>query len=160
MFNRRGNYVEMAKRKGSSHNQIPMGSNNSSLFKFLNIFSDYVGLSQSVQDDSIILQRKSLLQTGDPTSISKLIFNYQIQAVGTENHSDDSLFTDDFLGHATESDRRPPISYPEEIRKSKFNTAICRKANFITSENCLSTENLNTQLKIYKKSQKTRGVIV
>ncbi|CAH9127800.1 unnamed protein product [Cuscuta epithymum] len=72
------------------------------------------------------------------------------------DHSDDSFFTDDFLGHATESDRRPPISYPEEIRKSKFNTAICHKANFITSENCLPTDNLNTQLKIYRKSQKNK----
>ncbi|CAH9067615.1 unnamed protein product [Cuscuta europaea] len=72
------------------------------------------------------------------------------------DHSDDSLFTDDFLGHATESNCRPPISYPEEIRKSKFNTAIYGKANFITSKNCLPTENLNTRLKIYRKSQKNK----
>ncbi|CAH9124391.1 unnamed protein product [Cuscuta epithymum] len=140
------------------------------------------GLSKTVQDDSLSLHHRSVPQTEDPTSISKLIFNYHIQTADAEkthvfsfgkqpelplnqaysdasddfDHSDDSLFTDDFLGHAIESDRRPPISYPEEVWKSKFNTAICRKATFITSENCLPTENLNTQLKIYRKSQKNK----
>ncbi|CAH9130401.1 unnamed protein product [Cuscuta epithymum] len=139
-------------------------------------------MSTYVQDDSINLQHGSTIETEDPTSISKLIFNYQIYAASTENlqvhcpgkqlqlpliqaysdasdsfeHSDDSFFTDDFLGHATENDRRPPISYPEEIRKSKFNRAICRKAILVNSENCLPTDNLNTQLKIYRKSQKNK----
>ncbi|CAH9123505.1 unnamed protein product [Cuscuta epithymum] len=63
------------------------------------------------------------------------------------DHSDDSFFS---------GDRRPPISNEEDIRNSKFNSAICRKAEFITSENCLPTDNLNTQLKIYKKSQKNK----
>ncbi|CAH9092446.1 unnamed protein product [Cuscuta europaea] len=140
------------------------------------------GIPNSMPDESIFLQHRCVLEPEDHTSISKLIFNYQIQAAGNKNnqvfhdrkkpelpliqafsdasddfyHSDDSLFTDDFLGHATKSDRRPPISYPEEIRKSKFNTAICWKTNFITSENYMPTENLNTQLKIYRKSQKNK----
>ncbi|CAH9115264.1 unnamed protein product [Cuscuta europaea] len=113
-------------------------------------------------------------------SISKLIFNYQardienfdvyssreqpelslIQAYSDASHnfdfSDDYFFTYEFLRHATEIDRRPPISFLEEIKKSKFNTAIWHKAKFITSENCLPTENLNTQLKLYRKSQKNK----
>ncbi|CAH9120598.1 unnamed protein product [Cuscuta epithymum] len=131
---------------------------------------------------------RSRIESEDPTSISKLILNFQIQgdlriesecnenqivlssekqpklpqieaysdASDSYDYSDDSFYRDDFLGHATESNRRPPISYPEEIRKSKFNSAICCKANFVTSENCLPTDNLNTQLKIYKKSQKNK----
>ncbi|CAH9114676.1 unnamed protein product [Cuscuta epithymum] len=180
-ISRAGSYVRMEKYKGSFI-QIPMGHHNSSLYIFLNILTNFVGISKTVPDDSISLLHGNEQQTEDPTSISKLIFNYQIQTGDTKNthainfgkqpelpliqaysdasddfdYSDDSLFTDDFLGHATESDRRPPISYPEEIRKSKFNTAICHKANFITSENCLPTENLNTQLKIYRKSQKNK----
>ncbi|CAH9137061.1 unnamed protein product [Cuscuta epithymum] len=116
----------MAKYKGSFI-RLPMGPHNSSLLKFLNIFSNFVGHSKSMQDDSISLQHGSLLETEDHTSISKLIFNYQIQAAITEtnhvfssgkqhqlpliqaysdasddfDHSDDSLFTDDSLGHAT-----------------------------------------------------------
>ncbi|CAH9104339.1 unnamed protein product [Cuscuta epithymum] len=136
----------MVKHKGSFI-QIPMGHHNSSLFKFLNIFSNFVWLSKSVQDDSISFQHGRMSEIKEPTSISKLIFIYQIKAAGIENqqvfssekqpqlpqiqaysdasddfdHSDDSLFTNDFLGHATESERHPPISYPQEIRKSKFN---------------------------------------
>ncbi|CAH9130402.1 unnamed protein product [Cuscuta epithymum] len=179
--NRSGSFIKMAKIKGGSI-QIPIGHKKSSLLKFLNVFSNFVGMSTYVQDDSINLQHGSTIETEDPTSISKLIFNYQIYAASTENlqvhcpgkqlqlpliqaysdasdsfeHSDDSFFTDDFLGHATENDRRPPISYPEEIRKSKFNRAICRKAILVNSENCLPTDNLNTQLKIYRKSQKNK----
>ncbi|CAH9075095.1 unnamed protein product [Cuscuta europaea] len=159
-----------------------MGPNNSSLFKFLNVFSNFVGLSKPLQDDSISLQQGIMLEYEDPTSISKLILHQQTLAVGTViehvfssgklpqlppieayscvfddfDHSEDSIFADDFLGHATEIERCPPISYPEEIRKSKFNKEICWKANFITAENCLPTENLNTQLKIYKKTQKNK----
>ncbi|CAH9103136.1 unnamed protein product [Cuscuta epithymum] len=180
-INRAGYYVKMAKNKGGSIH-IPMGPNNSSIFKFLNIFSNFVGLSKSMQDDSAFLQHRSKLAPEDPTSISKLILHYQIQTIDTENqhvfscekqpqlspiqaysdasddfnHSDDSFFTDDFLGHATDSDRRPPLSYPEEIRKSKFNREICRKANLMNSDNCLPTANLNTQVKIYRKNQKNK----
>ncbi|CAH9090982.1 unnamed protein product [Cuscuta europaea] len=86
--------------------------------------------------------------TEEPTSISKLIFDNQIREtysdkqwspIPLEQHklvqayfdasdnfyeSDDSFYMDDFMGHATESDRRPPISTPAEIAKSKFNRAI------------------------------------
>ncbi|CAH9138977.1 unnamed protein product [Cuscuta epithymum] len=177
--NRSGDYVKLAKNHGSSA-QIPVGPKKSSLFKFINIFSNFAGPPESVQDDSISLQYRSTYEIEDNTSISKLILNYQIQAASIENqlvftpmkqlprieaysdasdgfdHSDDSFFRDDFLGHATESDRRLPISYPEEIRNSKLNRAICRKAKFVTSENCLPTDNLNTQLKIYRKTQKNK----
>ncbi|CAH9104610.1 unnamed protein product [Cuscuta epithymum] len=179
--NRSGCYVKIFKHKGSSIN-IPVGHKKSSLLQFINIFSNFVGITKYVQDDSINLQLRSTIESEDPTSISKLILNSQIQGQCTENqnvissekepelpriqaysdasdsfdYSDDSFFADDFLGHATESDRRPPISYPEEIRKSKFNREICSKANFVTSENCLPTDNLNKQLKIYKKSQKNK----
>ncbi|CAH9093944.1 unnamed protein product [Cuscuta europaea] len=70
--------------------------------------------------------------------------------------SDDSYYSDDFLGHVTESDRRPPISNRDDIRDSNFNREICFKSQFITQDTCLPTENLNTQLKIYRKSQKKK----
>ncbi|CAH9143430.1 unnamed protein product [Cuscuta epithymum] len=72
------------------------------------------------------------------------------------DYSDDSFFSDDFLGHATESDRHLPISNQEEIGNSKFNRTICRKSKFVTYENCLPTDNLNTQLKFYRKSQQNK----
>ncbi|CAH9117801.1 unnamed protein product [Cuscuta europaea] len=124
--------------------------------------------------------QQTMSLTEEPKSISKLIFDSQIREAYSEKiysptpverpppvqaysdasdtfyQTDDSGFTDDFLGHATESERRPPISTPEEIKKSKFNKAICRKSKFVTPENCLPTENLNTQIKIYRKSQKNK----
>ncbi|CAH9092448.1 unnamed protein product [Cuscuta europaea] len=146
-FNRSGYNVKMAKFKGSFI-RIPMGPQNSSLFKFLNIFSNFAGIPNSMPDESIFLQHRKKPELPLIQAFSDASDDFY--------HSDDSLFTDDFLGHATKSDRRPPISYPEEIRKSKFNTAICWKTNFITSENYMPTENLNTQLKIYRKSQKNK----
>ncbi|CAH9110110.1 unnamed protein product [Cuscuta epithymum] len=112
-------------------------------------------------------------------TISKLIFNYEVQrafgekqslekqphipllqaysdASNSFDYSDDSFFSDDFLGHATESDRRPPLSKHDEIKNSKFNRTICRKAKSVNSENCLPTDNLNTQLKLYRKSQQNK----
>ncbi|CAH9092450.1 unnamed protein product [Cuscuta europaea] len=106
------------------------------------------GIPNSMPDESIFLQHRKKPELPLIQAFSDASDDFY--------HSDDSLFTDDFLGHATKSDRRPPISYPEEIRKSKFNTAICWKTNFITSENYMPTENLNTQLKIYRKSQKNK----
>ncbi|CAH9079860.1 unnamed protein product [Cuscuta europaea] len=93
----------------------------------------------------------------ESTSITKLIFDSQIREAYSDKQcsptpvkhlrlvqaysdasdsyyqSDDSFSMDDFLGHTTESERRPPISLPAEIRKSKFNRAICRKSKFVTS---------------------------
>ncbi|CAH9135848.1 unnamed protein product [Cuscuta epithymum] len=158
-----------------------MGPHNSNLKDFLSTFSNFVRLTNSVQEPPMHLEQESSARTEE--TISKLIFNFEVQrayaikhlphssekqpmiprlpqihtysdASDSFDYFDDSFFQDDFLGHATESDRRPPISYPEEIRKSKFNSAICCKANFVTLENCLPTDNLNTQLKIDRKSQK------
>ncbi|CAH9094197.1 unnamed protein product [Cuscuta europaea] len=180
--NKAGGFLKIAKERGSFIH-APMGPKKSNLFKFIKFFSNFVGLQKSLQDDLISFQRSSpTFEVEESTSISKLIFNSQIQESTTGNqqvhsptrqpqlspiqaysgvsdgfdHSDDSFFSDDFLGHATESDRRPPISIQEEIRKSEFNKAICRKASFVTSENYLPIENLNTQLKIYRKSQKNK----
>ncbi|CAH9124420.1 unnamed protein product [Cuscuta epithymum] len=170
----------LAKEKGSFI-LIPMGPQKSNMFKFITILSNFAGFQKSMQDDSISFQHWSTFETEDPTSISKLIFNFQIEAASTEkqliyslekqpkltpiqaysdasdsfDYSDDS-FSDDYLGHATESERRPPISNQEEIRNTKFNRAICQKANFVTTENYIPTENLNMQLKIYMKSQKNK----
>ncbi|CAH9075469.1 unnamed protein product [Cuscuta epithymum] len=181
-INKSGRWLKISKEKGSSI-LIPMGPHNSNLKDFLAIFSNFVGLTNLIQEIPMHLENEPL--TGIEETISKLIFNFEVQRayVVTEplhssekqaitpqmpqnqaysdasdnfDYSDDSFYTDDFLGHATESDRRPPISYPNEIRKSKFNSAICRKANSVTSENCLPTDNLNTQLKIYRKSQKNK----
>ncbi|CAH9098818.1 unnamed protein product [Cuscuta europaea] len=142
------------------------------------VFSNIVGVSGLVQEEPMHQLSEITSITQEPTSISKLIFDCQIQEaysekkcspIPSEQHrlvqaysdasynfyqSDDSFYMDDFLGHATESDRRPSISTPAEIAKSKFNNAICKKSKLITSENCLSTDNLNTQIKIYRKITK------
>ncbi|CAH9108714.1 unnamed protein product [Cuscuta epithymum] len=171
--------LKIAKEKGSSI-IFSMGPQKSSLLKFLAIFSNFVGKPQLVQEEPMHSEFET---SAELTSISKLIFNFEVQRAYVEKQktastekqplissllqaysdasdsfdpSDDSYFSDDFLGHATESDRRPPISEQEQIRDSTFNRAICRKSQLITSENCLPTDNLNTQLKIYRKSQKNK----
>ncbi|CAH9088483.1 unnamed protein product [Cuscuta epithymum] len=60
---------------------------------------------------------------------------------------------DDFLGHASESGKRTPISSMEDLWDSDMNQDICNKALLVTRENCLPTENLNTQIKIYRKTK-------
>ncbi|CAH9135135.1 unnamed protein product [Cuscuta epithymum] len=60
-------------------------------------------------------------------------------------------FGDDFLGHASESEKRTPISSMDDLWDSETNNDICNKAFFITPKNCLPTGNLNTQIKIYRK---------
>ncbi|CAH9094152.1 unnamed protein product [Cuscuta epithymum] len=58
---------------------------------------------------------------------------------------------DDFLGHASESEKRAPISSMDDLWDSNMNDDICNKALLVTPENCLHTENLNTQIKIYRE---------
>ncbi|CAH9077167.1 unnamed protein product [Cuscuta europaea] len=58
---------------------------------------------------------------------------------------------DDILGHASESKKRAPISSVEGLWDSDTNQNICNKALLITRENYLLTENLNTQIKMYRK---------
>ncbi|CAH9082837.1 unnamed protein product [Cuscuta europaea] len=177
--NNSGWYLKIAKEKGSFI-IIPMGPNNSNLITIMAILSNFVGLSNLVQETGMDMLQETMILSEEPKSISKLILESQIReaysqkqnsptpverplpvqaysdASDTFYQSDDSGFMDEFLGHATENERRPPISTPEEIRKSKFNRAICRKSKFVTAENCLPTENLNTQLKIYRKPQKNK----
>ncbi|CAH9115157.1 unnamed protein product, partial [Cuscuta epithymum] len=178
-LNDSGCYVRIAKERGSSI-LVPIGPHNSYLNDFLRLFSNFVGLSYIEQEALTHLEHEST-PTEDIT-ISKLIFNYEVQKAYGEkqdplsfekqpqipliqaysdasdnfDHSDDSYFSDDFLGHATESDCRPPISNREEIKNSKFNRTICRKSKLVTYENCLPTDNLNTQLKLYRKSQQNK----
>ncbi|CAH9124543.1 unnamed protein product [Cuscuta epithymum] len=180
-LNNSGWFLKISKEKGSFI-LIPTGPKNSRLLEFLAMFSNTVGISALVQEDQMHVKPKTTADTIEPTSISKLIFNFQIQGAYTEQQqthcseippklplllaysdasdsydpSDESFFSDDFLGHATESERRLPISNQNDIRDSKFNRGICHKSKFITSDNCLPTDNLNTQLKIYKKSQKNK----
>ncbi|CAH9079625.1 unnamed protein product [Cuscuta epithymum] len=61
---------------------------------------------------------------------------------------------DDFLGHASESEKRTPISSMEDLWDSDTNQDICNKAKLVTRDNCLPTMNLNTQMKIYRKKHK------
>ncbi|CAH9072700.1 unnamed protein product [Cuscuta epithymum] len=171
-------YVKIAKDKGSAI-LIPKGPHNSKLNVFLTFFSNFV--SELEQQEFRHWEHETSADT-EVITISKLIFNYEVQraysgkqqppslekqpqipliqaysdASDSFDHSDESFFSDDFLGHATESDRRPPLSNQEEIGNSKFNRTICRKAKLVTSENCLPTENLNTQLKLYRKSQQNK----
>ncbi|CAH9071272.1 unnamed protein product [Cuscuta epithymum] len=179
-FSRAGNFVKITKAKGSSI-LIPIGQQQKGLNAFLNIFSNFVGLS--VQEDPMILAPRHMTGNEVGLSISKEILNLDILGAGVtfqETHSvenpkqkhsllqaysdasdsfdpsDDSFFSDDFLGHATESDRRIPISTQEDIQNSDFNRQICYKSQFITQDNSLPTENLNTQLKIYRKTQKNK----
>ncbi|CAH9148634.1 unnamed protein product, partial [Cuscuta epithymum] len=179
--NKSGSYLKIAKEKGT-YILIPKGPRNLNLNDFLTLFSNFVELSYLEQDETTHWEHESTTYSEEIT-ISKLIFNYEVQRAYSENqqpllsfekqpqipllqaysdasdnfdHSDDSFFSDDFLGHATESDRRPPLSNQEEIRNSKFNRTICRKLKLVTYENCLPTENLNTQLKLYRKSQKNK----
>ncbi|CAH9054198.1 unnamed protein product [Cuscuta epithymum] len=180
-INNSGCFLKIAKEKGSFI-LIPTGPKNFRLLEFLAMFSNIVGISVLVQEEPMHLEPETTTNTVEPTSISKLIFNFHIQGAYAEqqqthtseilpkipliqaysdasdsyNPSDDSFFSDDFLGHATESERRPPISNQDDIWDSKFNRVICHKSKFITSDNCLPTDNLNTQLKIYKKSQKNK----
>ncbi|CAH9075881.1 unnamed protein product, partial [Cuscuta europaea] len=141
-----------------------MGPHNSNLKDFLAIFSNFVGLPILVQETPISklildsqIQGAHSHKQGSPTPVERhgLVQAYS-DASDHFYQSDDSSYMYDFMGHATESDRRPPISTPEEIKKSKFNRAICRKSKFVTSENCLPTKNLNTQAKIYRKSLKNK----
>ncbi|CAH9060940.1 unnamed protein product [Cuscuta epithymum] len=72
---------------------------------------------------------------------------------------DDDIFTentlsysgDEFLGHASESEKRTPIFAIEDLWDSDTNEDICNKASLVTRENCLPTQNLNTQMKMYRK---------
>ncbi|CAH9105120.1 unnamed protein product [Cuscuta epithymum] len=179
-LNKSGRFLKIAKKSGGFI-LIPMGPHNKELHDFLAIFSNFVGLTSLVQEEPTQLEHETIADTEESTSISKLIFNFEVQRAYAEKHqpptekqsklalvqaysdasdsfdpSDDSHFSDDFLGHATECDRRPPISGREDIRDSEFNSAICYKSQFITLDNCILTDNLNTQLKLYKKSQKNK----
>ncbi|CAH9133613.1 unnamed protein product [Cuscuta epithymum] len=180
VLNRSGCYLMIAKEKGG-YVLVPQGPHNSKLNVFMRLFANFVGLCYSEQEEPMHQKNETSTDTQE-ISISKLIFNYEVQRAYGEKQqplyfekqpqtplieaysdasddfdpSDDSFFSDDFLGHATESDRRPPISNKDEIRNSKFNRSICRKSKLVTNENCLPTDNLNTQLKIYRKSQKNK----
>ncbi|CAH9107029.1 unnamed protein product [Cuscuta epithymum] len=179
-FNKSGPYLKIAKENGTSIS-VPMGPQKCNLKNFLTLFSNFAELPYLVREEIMDWEHDTLGDYEEIT-ISKLIFNFEIQRAFGEkqqplsfekqpqipllqaysdasdsfDYSDDSFYSDDFLGHATESDRRPPLSNPEEIKKSKFNRTICRKSKLVTSGNCLPTENLNTQLKIYRKSQKNK----
>ncbi|CAH9131459.1 unnamed protein product [Cuscuta epithymum] len=56
-----------------------------------------------------------------------------------------------FSDHASKSEKRAHVSSLEDLWDSDINQDICNKARLITRENCLPTENLNAQIKIYKK---------
>ncbi|CAH9123674.1 unnamed protein product [Cuscuta epithymum] len=58
---------------------------------------------------------------------------------------------DDFLGHASESEKRTTLSSREDLWDSDANQDICNEARLVTMENCLPTSNLNTQIKLYRK---------
>ncbi|CAH9094086.1 unnamed protein product [Cuscuta epithymum] len=159
-----------------------MGPEKSSLLNFLAVLSNFVGKPHSVQEESMHSEHQSSPDPDEMTSISTLIFNFEVRRAYEEKqqphssekqpiipllqaYSDasdsydppaDSYFSDDFLRHTTECDRHPPISEQEEIRDSQFNRAICRKSLLITLDKCLPTDNLNTQLKIYWKFQKNK----
>ncbi|CAH9114184.1 unnamed protein product [Cuscuta europaea] len=178
--NKSCSYPKIAKENGTSI-LVPMGLRKSNLHDFLTLFSNFVELSILRQEEVKFWEHENTGESEEIT-ISKLIFNYEVQrafgetqqlltfekhpqnpilqaysdASDSYDHSDESFFSDDFLGHAIESDRRPPLSKKEEIKRSKFNRTIYHKSQLVTSENFLPTENLNTQIKLYRKSQKNK----
>ncbi|CAH9105077.1 unnamed protein product [Cuscuta epithymum] len=70
---------------------------------------------------------------------------------GAFGGSNSSLSGDEFLGHVSENEKRVPISTEEDLWDSDTNELICQKALLVTRENCLPTQNLNTQRRSYKK---------
>ncbi|CAH9108679.1 unnamed protein product [Cuscuta epithymum] len=64
----------------------------------------------------------------------------------------DSIISgDEFLGHVSENEKRVPFSTMEDLWDSDTNEIICQKALLVTPDNCLPTQNLNTQKRMYKK---------
>ncbi|CAH9074230.1 unnamed protein product [Cuscuta europaea] len=78
--------------------------------------------------------REPLSESNNPSYLRN---NHKTHSDASDDfdHSDESFFSDDFLGHASETDRRPPLSNREEIKKSKVNRSICRKSRFVNSDN-------------------------
>ncbi|CAH9143053.1 unnamed protein product [Cuscuta epithymum] len=62
---------------------------------------------------------------------------------------------DEFLGHVSENEKRVPISTVEDLWDSDANETIFQKALLVTRDNCLPTENQNTQKQMYKKNQRS-----
>ncbi|CAH9075698.1 unnamed protein product [Cuscuta epithymum] len=87
-------------------------------------------------------------------NIARDVFaGYQLSSEGEGVYSDPFLTysSDEFLGHVSENEKRAPISTMEDLWDSNANQEICDKALLVTRENCLPTENLNTQIKTYRK---------
>ncbi|CAH9139903.1 unnamed protein product [Cuscuta epithymum] len=64
----------------------------------------------------------------------------------------ESIFSgDEFLGHASENEKRTPISTVGGLWDSDTNEVICKKALLVTPENCLPTQNLSTQKRLNRK---------
>ncbi|CAH9122663.1 unnamed protein product [Cuscuta epithymum] len=58
---------------------------------------------------------------------------------------------DEFIGHVSKNKKRVPISTEDDLWDSYTNDVICKNALLVTRENCLPTQNMNTQKGIYKK---------
>ncbi|CAH9090408.1 unnamed protein product [Cuscuta epithymum] len=81
----------------------------------------------------------------DPTYVEA------IACEGCYDIPDFSYSGDEFIGHVSENEKRVPISTEKDLWDSDTNEVICQKALLVTQENCLPTQNLNTQKGMYKK---------
>ncbi|CAH9050898.1 unnamed protein product [Cuscuta epithymum] len=70
-----------------------------------------------------------------------------------------SYSADEFLGHASKSEKRPPISSMEDLWDSDTNQDVCNKATLATWDNYLPTLNLNTQIKLYRKKHQRSHIM-
>ncbi|CAH9093261.1 unnamed protein product [Cuscuta europaea] len=84
-FNKAGGFITMAKDNGYFI-AIPVGPQNSGLLDFLAIFSNFVGISNLELEEPMHRSQETSLITEEPTSISKLIFYFQIQGAYLEKH--------------------------------------------------------------------------
>ncbi|CAH9128893.1 unnamed protein product [Cuscuta epithymum] len=166
-----GEFLRISQTKGRLL-IIPTGNNFSGLSAFFNMLDNTLSSSGRFDPDPLTTYEEQ--SSSVDISISKLliqadlenpkeqkleecdIFSGNHKIIAFSEHSDRYFSGDKFIGHASESDKRPPNVLVEDLWDADTNTNICKKALLITQDNCLPTDNLNTQIKIYQKRKKNR----
>ncbi|CAH9085666.1 unnamed protein product [Cuscuta epithymum] len=86
-------------------------------------------------------------------------FTATFECGGAYDSSGFALSGDEFNGHVSENEKRVPISTVEDLWDSDSNGVLCQKALLVTQENCLPTQNLNTQKRMYKKKNQRSHIM-